>query len=109
MTESLNQGRVRLKAKDAKIQDLEVEISIARAKVIRMRLQLSTVKKIRNQAFSYGYGAILQCLKSFLVAIPWTNRHSLNSQDLRPNPISWQQLYRRCPKLIPYAFPPSEP
>lgn len=57
---------------------LAVEISIARVEVICMKSQLSTTEITHNQAFGYGYGATLESLKSFLVAISWSDLHSLN-------------------------------
>lgn len=77
----------KLKHNDAKIQDLEIKITIDRAEVIYMKAQLSIVRTVCNQAFSYDYDLELECLGSFLVELT-----SLNLEDLNPNPISQQQL-----------------
>lgn len=42
LNKSLNQGQASLKTKNAKVQDLEIKISVARVELIRMKPQLFT-------------------------------------------------------------------
>lgn len=72
-----------MKERDTKIQDLKVEIVVARFEVIRMKVELSaTIKMVRNWAFGYSYGARLQHFKSFLVINPESDVNSLNLEGV---------------------------
>lgn len=57
-----------------------------------MKTQLFAAKTVRNQAFGYGYGAGLECLKFFMVTNSQTDLTFLNLEDLKHDPLSRQKL-----------------
>lgn len=78
--------------RDAKIQNVKVEITNIKVEVLCLRPQIPSAKGVLNQVFGFGYSVGFERLQFFLLTNLKIVLASLSLESLKPDPISCQQL-----------------